>query len=151
MNSEQKEVTNMQTDNRIVEEMLSDENLNKAYLQVVKNKGAEGVNGMKYTELNDYLKEHGEEIKEQIRTRKYKPKPVIRVEVPKIDGGVSSLGVPTVLDRFIQQAITQVLTPITQLVTNDLEPKVSTKLKDKTRYIDSNCSMTKILVDKTHN
>lgn len=102
----------MQTDNRLLEEMLSDGNLNKAFHQVVKNKGAEGVDGMKYTELKDYLKEHGEEIKEQIRTRKYKPKPVRRVEIPKENGGVRNLGVPTVLDRFIQQAITQVLTPI---------------------------------------
>ena len=61
MNSEQKEVTNMQADNRLLEEMLSNENLNKAFLQVVKNKGAEGVDGMKYSELKDYLKEHGEE------------------------------------------------------------------------------------------
>lgn len=119
MNSEQKEVTNMQTDNRMVEEMLSDENLNKAYLQVVRNKGAEGVDGMKYTELKDYLKEHGEEIKEQIRTRKYKPKPVRRVEIPKIDGGVRNLGVPTVFDRFVQQAITQVLTPIYEPIFSD--------------------------------
>ena len=99
----------MQTDNSLLEEMLSDENLHKAFHQVVKNKGAEGVDGMKYTELKDYLKEHGEEIKEQIRTRKYKPKPVRRVEIPKENGGVRNLGVPTVLDRFIQQAITQVL------------------------------------------
>ncbi len=119
MNSEQKEVTNMQTDNRMVEEILSDENLNKAYLQVVRNKGAEGVDGMKYTELKDYLKEHGEEIKEQIRTRKYKPKLVRRVEIPKIDGGVRKLGVPTVLDRFVQQAITQVLTPIYEPIFSD--------------------------------
>lgn len=112
MNSEQKEVTNMQTDNRLLEEMLSNENLNKAFLQVVRNKGAEGIDGMKYTKLKDYLKEHGEEIKEQIRTRKYKPKPVRKVGISKADGGVRNLGVPTVVDRFIQQAIVQILTPI---------------------------------------
>lgn len=106
------EVTNMSTDSSLLNEMLTNENLNKAFLQVVRNKGAEGVDGMKYTELKDYLKEHGEEIKEQIRTRKYKPKPVRRVEIPKDNGGVRNLGVPTVLDRFIQQAIVQVLTPI---------------------------------------
>ena len=66
--SEEMEVTNMTTDRSLLEEMLSNENLNNAYLQVVRNKGAEGVDGMKYTELKDYLKEHGEEIKEQIRT-----------------------------------------------------------------------------------
>lgn len=119
MNSEQKEVTNMQADNRFLEEMLSDENLNKAFLQVVKNKRAEGVDGMKYTELKDYLKEHGEEIKEQIRTRKYKPKPVRRVEILKADGGARSLGIPTVFDRFIQQGITQVLTPIYEPIFSD--------------------------------
>lgn len=110
--SEEMEVTNMTTDRSLLEEMLSDENLNKAYLQVVRNKGAEGVDAMKYSELKDYLKEHGEEIKEQIRTRKYKPKPVKRVEIPKDNGGVRNLGIPTVVDRFIQQAIGQVLIPI---------------------------------------
>lgn len=106
------EVTNMSTDRSLLEEMLSDENLNKAYLQVVRNKGAAGVDGMKYTELKDYLKEHGEEVKEQIRTRRYKPSPVLRVEIPKDNGEVRNLGVPTVMDRFIQQAMVQVLTPI---------------------------------------
>lgn len=102
----------MQTDRSLLEDMLNDGNLNKAYLQVVRNKGAEGVDGMKYTELKDYLIEHGEEIKELIRTRKYKPQPVRRVEIPKENGKVRKLGVPTVLDRFVQQAIVQVLTPI---------------------------------------
>ena len=105
MNSEQKEVTNMQADNRLLEEMLSNENLNKAFLQVVKNKGAEGVDGMKYSELKDYLKEHGEEIKEQIRARRYKPKPVRRVEIPKADGGVRNLGdLPCLIDLSSKQS-----------------------------------------------
>lgn len=107
-----KEVTSMQTDRSLLEEMLNDGNLDKAYRQVVRNKGAEGVDGMKYTELKDYLIEHVEEIKELIRTRKYKPQPVRRVEIPKENGKVRKLGVPTVLDRFVQQAIVQVLTPI---------------------------------------
>lgn len=102
----------MTTDSSLLEEMLSAGNLNKAYLQVKRNKGAAGIDGMEVKELKDYLKEHGEEIKEQIRNRKYKPKPVRRVEIPKESGGVRKLGVPTVLDRFIQQAIVQVLTPI---------------------------------------
>ena len=101
----------METSN-LMERILSRENLNRAYLQVVRNKGAEGVDGMKYTELKDYLKENGENIREQLRTRKYKPQPVRRVEIPKSDGGVRKLGVPTVTDRFVQQAIAQVLTPI---------------------------------------
>ena len=80
--------------------------------EVVRNKGAEGVDGMKYTELKEHLVKNGESIKEQLRARKYRPQPVRRVEIPKSDGGVRNLGVPTVTDRFIQQAIAQVLTPI---------------------------------------
>lgn len=96
----------------LMEQILSGDNLNRAYLQVVRNKGAEGVDGMKYTELKEYLVKNGETIKEQLRTRKYTPQPVRRVEIPKPDGGVRNLGVPTVTDRFVQQAIAQVLTPI---------------------------------------
>ena len=95
-----------------MEQILSAENLNRAYLQVVRNKGAEGVDGMKYTELKEHLAKNGGIIKEQLMTRKYKPQPVRRVEIPKPDGGVRNLGVPTVTDRFVQQAIAQVLTPI---------------------------------------
>ena len=101
----------MNTSN-LMEQILSEENLLKAYRQVVKNKGAEGVDGMEYTELKTHLEQNGELIKEQLRMRKYKPQPVRRVEIPKPDGGVRNLGVPTVTDRFIQQAIAQVLTPI---------------------------------------
>lgn len=105
------EVANVKTDN-LLEEILSSGNLNKAFVQVKRNKGAEGVDGMKVNELGEHLKANGGQIKEQIRKRKYKPQPVRRVEIPKPDGGVRNLGVPTVTDRFIQQAIAQVLTPI---------------------------------------
>src|SRR5690554_4454162 len=105
------EVTSVKTDS-LLEQILSSENLNEAFLQVKRNKGAEGVDGMKVNELNEHLKANGDLIKEQIRNRKYKPQPVRRVEIPKPDGGVRNLGVPTVTDRFIQQAIAQVLTPI---------------------------------------
>ena len=96
----------------LMEQILSGDNLKRAYLQVVRNKGAEGVDEMKYTELREHLAKNGEIIREQLRTRKYKPQPVRRVEIPKPDGGIRKLGVPTVTDRFIQQAIAQVLTPI---------------------------------------
>jgi len=112
LDSEEMEMTDMKTEKSLLDDMLSEENLSRAYQQVVRNKGAEGVDGMKYTELKDYLKEHGDEIKEQIRSRKYKPSPVRRVEIPKESGGTRCLGIPTVVDRFIQQAIAQVLTPI---------------------------------------
>jgi|LSQX01.1.fsa_nt_gb group II intron reverse transcriptase/maturase len=105
------EVTNVKTDN-LLEQILSSENLNEAFLQVKRNKGAEGVDGMKVNELSEHLKANGDLIKEQIRNRKYKPQPVRRVEIPKPGGGARNLGVPTVTDRFIQQAIAQVLTPI---------------------------------------
>ena len=65
----------------LMEQILSSDNLKRAYLQVVRNKGAEGVDGMKYTELKEYLAKNGEIIKEQLRTRKYKPQPVRRVEI----------------------------------------------------------------------
>ena len=96
----------------LMERILREENLKAAYLQVVRNKGAAGVDGMTVDELGDYLSENGESIREKLRTRKYKPQPVRRVEIPKPDGGVRNLGVPTVVDRFVQQAVAQVLTPI---------------------------------------
>ena len=82
----------------LMEQILSSDNLNRAYLQVVRNKGAEGVDGMKYTELKEHLEKNGDIIREQLRTRKYKPQPVRRVEIPKPDGGVRNLGVPTKKD-----------------------------------------------------
>lgn len=98
----------MKTDNTLLEEMLSDENIIKAYKQVKRNKGAPGIDGMTVNELKGYLDENIDAIREQIRTRKYKPSPVRRVEIPKDNGGVRNLGVPTVIDRVIQQAIVQV-------------------------------------------
>lgn len=113
------EVTNMKTDNTLLENMLSDENIMEAYKQVKRNKGAPGVDGMTVDELKGYIDDNLEIIKEQIRTRKYKPSPVRRVEIPKENGGVRNLGVPTVIDRLIQQAIVQVLTPIYEPLFSD--------------------------------
>ena len=102
----------------LLEKVLEGENLNKAYKRVKANKGASGVDGMTVNEALPWLKEHREELLESIRRGKYKPSPVRRVEIPKDNGGTRKLGIPTVIDRIIQQAIAQVLTPI-------YEPKFS--------------------------
>jgi len=96
----------------LLEKVLHRDNLNLAYKRVKKNGGSHGIDGMGVDELLPYLREHGESIRERIREEKYKPEPVRRVEIPKPDGGIRLLGIPTVLDRMIQQAIAQVLTPI---------------------------------------
>ena len=96
----------------LIEKILSKENLNEAYLQVFRNKGTSGVDGVTVEELKDYLKEHGERIIADIKARKYAPSPVRRVEIPKDNGKVRKLGIPTVIDRVIQQAIAQELSPI---------------------------------------
>jgi group II intron reverse transcriptase/maturase len=88
------------------------ENLLAALKRVEQNGGAPGIDGMTVQELRPYLKAHWEEHKAQLDAGTYKPQPVRRVEIPKPDGGVRLLGIPTVLDRFIQQALLQVLTPL---------------------------------------
>ncbi len=95
----------------LMEEVLRKENLMRAYKRVKSNKGAAGVDGMTVDELMPYCQKHWDEIKEQLQNGTYKPQPVKRVEIPKPDGGTRVLGIPTVLDRLIQQAILQVLTP----------------------------------------
>jgi RNA-directed DNA polymerase len=96
----------------LLERLLDRNNLNAAYKRVKQNGGAAGVDGMKVEEMLPYLKEHNAEIVDSIRTGRYKPKPVRRVEIPKPEGGVRMLGVPTVIDRMVQQALVQVLQPI---------------------------------------
>ena len=96
----------------LLEKVLDDKNLFEAYKQVYKNKGASGADGVTVDELGRYMYLHKEEIKEQIRNRKYKPSPVRRVYIPKENGDRRGLGIPTVVDRLIQQAIVQVLSPI---------------------------------------
>ena len=93
----------------LLEKVLDRDNLNKAYKRVKANKGACGVDGMTIEEALPWLKEHREELLESIRSGKYKPAPVRRVEIPKDNGGKRQLGIPTVIDRIIQQAIAQVL------------------------------------------
>ena len=102
----------------LLERILHRENLNAAYVRIKQNGGAAGVDGMTVEEMLPYLREHREEVIASIRGGWYKPQPVRRVEIPKPDGGVRQLGVPTVVDRMIQQAILQILQPI-------FEPKFS--------------------------
>ena len=95
--------------NRSMEAVCERENLKEALRQVKANKGSSGVDGMTVVALSDYLRQHWPAIREQLLNGTYEPKPVRRVEIPKPDGGVRKLGIPTVLDRFLQQAVMQVL------------------------------------------
>lgn len=97
---------------KLIEKILSEENLNEAMKRVEANKGASGVDKMQVSELESYFKEHKEEIKTSIMEMKYKPQPVRRVYIPKPNGKKRPLGIPTVADRVIQQAIAQVLSQI---------------------------------------
>ena len=96
----------------LLERILDRDNLNRAYKRVKANKGAPGIDGMTVEATLPWLKEHREELLQSIREGKYKPQPVRRKEIPKPDGGVRKLGIPTVVDRIIQQATAQELTPI---------------------------------------
>ena len=96
----------------LLERILDRNNLNQAYLKVKRNGGSAGIDGMTVEEMLPYLKEHREELLGALRNERYKPKAVRRVEIPKPDGGKRMLGVPTVIDRMIQQAIVQVLQPM---------------------------------------
>lgn len=96
----------------LLEQILNNQNMNEAYLRVYRNKGASGVDGITVDELKEYLKEHKDELRQRIRTRKYQPQAALRVEIPKENGKMRKLGIPTVVDRVVQQAIHQVLSPI---------------------------------------
>ena len=105
-------ITDFQTDN-LMEQILYKDNLNKAYKKVKSNKGAGGIDGMSVEELLGYLRNNQEQLIQKLKDGKYKPNPVRRVEIPKeTKGEFRKLGVPTVVDRVFQQAITQVLSPI---------------------------------------
>jgi RNA-directed DNA polymerase len=92
-----------------MEEILDPENLRKALKRVKANKGSAGIDRMTVEQLPAYLKQHWPEIREQVQSGTYKPQPVLRVEIPKTDGGIRKLGIPVVVDRFLQQAVMQVL------------------------------------------
>ena len=96
----------------LLDKILSDENIQLAKKRVYANKGAGGVDGVTVEELDENLVQNWKSIKQKIQARTYKPQPVKRVEIPKPNGGVRKLGIPTVIDRTIEQAITQILSPI---------------------------------------
>jgi len=97
----------------LIDQVVSRENLIRAYERVVRNQGAAGVDGMTVDDLMPYCREHGSRIREALLTGTYQPEPVRKVEIPKPGGkGMRTLGIPTVLDRLIQQALLQVLQPI---------------------------------------
>ena len=108
LSTERKEETDME----LLEEILTKENLNKAYKKVYQNKGTAGVDGVTVDEIAEYIKENKDRITDKIRKRRYKPQPVKRVQIPKENGKKRNLGIPTVMDRIIQQAIVQVISPI---------------------------------------
>ena len=97
---------------KLLEEILHKDNFNRAYKRVKASKGAPGIDGMTIEEALPYLKEHQQELTDRIYRGKYTPSPVRRVEIPKREGGVRKLGIPTVIDRTLQQAIMQQLVPI---------------------------------------
>lgn len=97
---------------KLIEKILTKDNVREALNRVVSNKGAAGIDGMKVEDLRDYMNANWESIRQSIIERSYKPSPVRRVEIPKPNGGVRKLGIPTVVDRTLQQSIVQVLTPI---------------------------------------
>lgn len=99
----------------LLNEILSDENLDEAIKKVVKNKGSNGVDKISTMDLKNLMdkeKPYRDALRTELKDRKYKPLPVRRVEIPKQDGGVRLLGIPSVIDRMIQQAIVQILSPI---------------------------------------
>lgn len=96
----------------LMEEVLDKENMLRAYANVVRNKGAPGIDGMTTGDLKEYLKKHWIQLRSELLEGRYKPQAVKQVEIPKPDGGIRKLGIPTVIDRLIQQAIHQTLSPI---------------------------------------
>jgi len=112
LTSEKKQNAEIKYANGLLEKIIDRNNLNQAFKRVKANKGSHGIDGMKVDELLQYLKENGDSLRQSILEGTYKPNPVRRVEIPKQDGKKRPLGIPTAVDRVIQQAIAQVLSPI---------------------------------------
>ena len=106
-------------DSILMEKILDKDNMNEAFKRVKKNKGSHGIDGLTIDELQKYLKEHGEQLRKAILDGDYTPNPVRRVEIPKDNGKKRKLGIPTVVDRVVQQSITQVLSPIFEKTFSD--------------------------------
>ncbi|MBU5426928.1 group II intron reverse transcriptase/maturase [Tissierella pigra] len=96
----------------LLDKILDRQNMYQALKRVYSNKGVAGVDGITVDEIDGYIRKNWKEIKVEIKERRYKPQPVLRVEIPKPNGGTRQLGIPTVMDRIIQQGIVQVLNPI---------------------------------------
>lgn len=147
-NDEQKNRT--QASDQIMEAIVEASNLENAYKQVKRNKGSPGVDNMTVEELGNYLTSNLSQIKKQLLLGTYKPLPVKRVEIPKPDGGMRQLGIPTVVDRFIQQAIGQILNQIYESTFSEssfgFRPKRSAQdaIKQSKRYVEEGY---KIVVD----
>ena len=99
----------------LLDKILARENMNRAYKHVTAKKSSAGIDGITVDNVSDYIKENWTRIEEEIRIRKYKPTPVKRVVIPKPNGGKRNLGVPSVMDKIIQQAMVQVLSPICEV------------------------------------
>lgn len=97
-------------EDKIINQILNQENMHQAKVKVIFNKGTAGTDGISVKEIDEYIKANWARIRQEIIERRYKPQPVLRVEIPKPNGGKRKLGIPTVMDRIIQQAIVQVLT-----------------------------------------
>jgi len=96
----------------LLNKILDRENMNQAYQKVKANKGSAGIDEVSVEELNQYIKDNWKSIKKQIVSRTYRPQPVKRIKIPKPNGGTRNLGIPTVMDRVIQQAMVQIISPI---------------------------------------
>lgn len=96
----------------LLDQILDRQNMYQAFKRVCSNKGTSGIDGITVDEIDRYIRENWKRIEVEIKDRRYKPQPVIRVEIPKPNGGIRKLGIPTVMDRIIQQAIVRVLSPI---------------------------------------
>ena len=92
----------------LLDSILARGNIERAMQQVIRNRGAAGVDGVEVEDLKEYMSKNWAGIEQAIRERRYKPQPVKRVEIPKENGGIRKLGIPTVVDRTIEQAIAQV-------------------------------------------